>query len=154
MCLKRLRKPLKGIVIFLIFCIVSYFILGYMGLIYMKNDEAKKMYEFTEDINADEKKENIRFVNKYYSYSKRNTCDSEYTSNHIKIYLNGKEIYSDEFSTLGPLLNPQIVDSVEKNNTKKQIYVHENGGGPVMPMDYFFEIRNGKVVVNEMRSDY
>ncbi len=128
--------------------------MGYMGLVYMKNDEGKKVYEFIEDMNVDGKKENVKFVNHYYSYYQKNICDSEYTRNNLKIYIDGEEMYYDSISTLGPLLNPKIIDLVEENTKKKQIYVHADGGGPAIPTDYFFYIKKGKVVVSSVKSGF
>jgi hypothetical protein len=138
--------------VLLIFSIIAHYILGYMGLIYLKNDEGEKVYKFIEDMNGDGKKENVKFVNHYYSYYQKNTFDSEYNSNYIKLYLDGKQIYSNKISSLGPLLNPQISDLVENNTKKRQIYVHEVGGGSAIPMDYFFYIKDGKVIFNRIRS--
>lgn len=151
--LKRIKKLIVSISLLLILWVLGHYLLGYTGLAYLKSDEGKEAYEFTEDMNGDEKKEIVKFVNHYRSYYKMNTCDSEYTSNHIRIYLDGKQIYSDKITTLGPLIEPEIVDLIENNTKKRQIYVHANGGGPAIPMDYFFHIRGNKVVVNSIESD-
>lgn len=151
---KKKRIATIIVIVLFIFCVVGYYVLGYTGLIYMKNDEGKKVYEFIEDMNGDGKKENVKFVNHYYSYYQKNTCDSAYTRNNLKIYIDGEEMYCDSISTLGPLLNPKIVDLVEENIKKKQIYIHANGGGPAVPMDYFFYIKKGKVVVSSVQSGF
>lgn len=152
-----IKKPAKAVIISIavlfIMC-VGYYVLGYMGIIYMKSDEAQKAYEFIDDMNSDGKKENVKFVNHYYSYYKKNTCDAEYTLNKIKLYLDGKAVYSNDISTLGPLLNPKIIDLVEKNSIQKQIFVHADGGGPAIPMDYFFYIKDGKVVLSAIESGH
>lgn len=139
MTMNNYVKKLKvfGIVfgILIICCIVIYFIMGYTGLIYMKADEGEKVYEFIEDMNNDGENEKIEFSNHYTSYYQKNACDTEYTSNSIKIYVDGKVKYKTELISLGPLLNPQIVDSEEKI---KQLYVHHDGGGPAPPMDCYF----------------
>lgn len=152
--LKKIKIVIISVTALFIFCVVGYYVLSFMGFIYVKSDEGKKVYEFIEDMNGDGKKENVKFVNNYYSYYKKNTCDSEYTSNSLKIYLDDKEIYNDTISTLGPLLNPKIVNLVEKNTKEKQIYFHADGGGPAIPMDYFFIIKEKKVVVSKIKRDF
>ena len=142
--LKKLKIVSISITALFIFCVIGYFVLGYMGYIYVKSGEGKNVYEFVEDMDGDGEKENVKFVNQHYSYYIKHTCDSEYTSNNIKIYLDGEKVYNDKISTLNPLLNPIIVDLVEKNTKRKQIYVHADGGGPSVPMDYFFILKIGK----------
>lgn len=151
--LKKVKTVIISVSVLFTFYIIGYYLLGYMGLIYLKSDEGKKVYEFIEDMNWDGKKEDVKFVNHYHSYYKINACDLEYTSNYIRIYLDGKLIYKNKITTLGPLLNPKIVDLVESNPKKRQIYIHANGGGPVIPMDYVFYISEDKVVVNKIESD-
>ncbi len=138
--LKMIKIVIISVTVFLIYGVVGYYVLSFMGFTYMKSGEGKK--------------ENVKFVNYYCSYYKKNICDSEYTSNCLAIYLDGKEIYNDTIRTLDPLLNPTIIDLVEKNTIKKQIYVHADGGGPAIPMDYFFYIKDEKVVVSEIESDF
>lgn len=121
--------------ILIICCILIYHIMGSVGLIYIKADEGKKVYEFIDDMNNDGKKEKIEFSNHYASYYKKNACDTEHTTNSIKIYVDGKVKYKAELTSLGPLLDPQIVESEEKI---KQLYVHHDGGGPAPPMDCYF----------------
>ncbi len=152
--LKMIKIVIISVTVFLIYGVVGYYVLSFMGFTYMKSGEGKKVYEFINDMNGDGKKENVKFVNYYCSYYKKNICDSEYTSNCLAIYLDGKEIYNDTIRTLDPLLNPTIIDLVEKNTIKKQIYVHADGGGPAIPMDYFFYIKDEKVVVSEIESDF
>ncbi|PKM65820.1 MAG: hypothetical protein CVU95_13525 [Firmicutes bacterium HGW-Firmicutes-2] len=134
-----------SIVMIFILCILGYYVLGSIGIIYIKNGEGEKVYYFIEDMDADGTRENVKFVNHYCSYYRKNITDSYYTSNFIKIYLDDKEIYSNKICTLSPLTNPQIVDFSENNILKKQIYVHDRGGGPAIPMDYFFSIKHDKV---------
>ncbi|HEX9060033.1 MAG TPA: hypothetical protein VF941_07620 [Clostridia bacterium] len=152
MLMKNNRFNFKIIVISFFVSITVFtlgrYILGYMGVIYSKDSEGEKNYEFVEDMNADGKKEKVKFVNHYCCYSLKNACDAEYTSNFIKIYLDDKEIYSDNIVTLEALLNPQMIDSVEKGTIKKQICVHDHGGGPAIPKDYLFYVNEGKVVVS------
>ena len=142
------KKVIFIITSIIIFGILCYYILGFTGIIYMKYDEGIKVYEFTDDLNMDGIKESVKFVNHYYSYSKKNTTDSEYTSNYIKLYLDGSELYNNMITTLGPLLNPKVVDVVDNIN-KRQIYVHSDGGGPAIPMDYYFYILNGKFAMSK-----
>lgn len=150
--LKKLKIVAISVTTLFIFCVVGYYVLGYMGYTYVKSGEGKNVFEFVEDMDGDGKKENVKFVNQYYSYYIKHTCDSEYTSNNIKIYLDGIKMYNNTISTLNPLLNPIIVDLAEKNTKKKQIYVHADGGGPAIPMDYFFYIKDGEVLV-KIKSD-
>ncbi|MDP4090687.1 MAG: hypothetical protein Q8930_15655 [Bacillota bacterium] len=134
-------------VLFICFA-AGYYLLGYMGFFYSKYDEGKKVYEFLEDMNEDGNIENVRFENHYYSYSKSNVSDVQYTSNNISLYLDGNQIYSDKITASGPLLNPKSIDLVENDTKKRQICVHLDGGGPAPPLDYFFYIKEGKVMVS------
>lgn len=148
---RKIKAAIISISVLLILLVAGHYLLGYMGFIYSKYDEGKKVYEFTEDMNGDGKKENVKFENHYYSYSKKNASDTEYTSNSIRLYLEGNQVYSDKITSSGPLLNPQIVDLVENDIKRKEICVHVNGGGPAPPMDYFFNIKEGKVTVSQSR---
>lgn len=151
---KKIKAIIISISALLVIFVAGHYLLSYMGFIYLKNDEGKKVYEFIEDMNGDGKKENVKFINHYYSYYLQNASDSEYTSNNIDLYLDGEKIYSSKISTLAPLLNPQIVDLVENNTKRKQILAHANGGGSAVPMDYFFYLDEGKILVNRVKSGY
>lgn len=154
---KLLLKAAKIIFIIFMLCfliLVCFYIIREMGLGNKKVNQGKKVYEFVEDINSDGKTENIKFLNQYYTYESERATDLIHTSNHIKIYLDNKKMYSSDIITLGPLLNPKIVDLLEEKIYKKQIFVHDRGGGPAMPMDYYFYMKDGKFMVNKTQSSY
>ena len=90
-------------IILIVSSIIVYHDFGEKGIIYVKGDEGKEVYEFVEDLNNDGKNEKIVFSNHYSSYYLENACDSEYTNNYIKIYIDGKVKYKIELTTLGPL---------------------------------------------------
>lgn len=77
--LKKFKIVAISVTALLIFCVLGYYVLGYMGYIYVKSSEGKNVYEFIEDLDGDGKNENVKFVNQQYSYYLKHICDSEYT---------------------------------------------------------------------------
>lgn len=151
---KKIKIIIISLSVVVIILILGSYIASYIGHLYIKGSEGKRTYEFIEDMNADGKKENVRFVNKYCSYYKKNVSDAEYTSNYIKIYIDDKKIYSNTINTLNPLINPQIIEIVESNNKKKQIYLHDDGGGSAVPRDFFFSMEDDNFALSEKESSY
>ncbi len=147
------NKIIRVVIIFfsviIILLLAGICILKQIGSPYVKGAEGEKAYEFVEDMDADGEKESIKLVNQYSFHYIPNTCDAEYHSNKIKLYLDGKKVYSKTIYSLRPLLDPQIIEKADKDMVRKQIYLHDDGGGPAIPMDYFIYIDGDKVVLEE-----
>ena len=56
--------------------------------------------------------------------------------------------------SLNPPIYRKITVLVENSTKKKQIFVHADGGGPAIPKDFFFIIKDGKVILSEKESSY
>ena len=83
-----------------------------------------------------------------------NVCDADYTTNDVVIFLNDEEIFSGEYDSLDALINPKLIKSTINNKLVTQLYFHDSGGGPSVPMNYFFNIMDNKVEVKREVSDY